>query len=97
MINNVLFRWYAALLRERFGGDEDVLSEIDIAEAMHGVSLGSLIREDSKLALKLRDAFRAVALEITRGQHTFPETDIDAKQVIQSFEELVRILDRLKV
>jgi hypothetical protein len=97
MINNHLFRWYASLLRDRFREDKELLSEIDITEAIHGVALSSVGQKDSRLALRLRDAFRAIAVEIVQGRHPFPETNIDSDKIVHSFEELIQILDRMKV
>jgi hypothetical protein len=99
MIQNSLFREFNAMVRKRVSDDSSLLFQLDMAEATNGVALDALYRENAKLAIRLRDAFMGVAIDISSGECHLPDPygespDATRKARASLFANLVDILER---
>ena len=92
MAQNAVFSTFASLVTTRFSDDEEVVSQVELAEAMNGVSLDVLYEEDSELAIRLRRAFQTVAKDVEQGKN-WPSGE--ASNEIQTlFAKLIKLLER---
>jgi hypothetical protein len=97
MISNRAFWWFAEVLTDRFADDEEVVYQVEVAEAVHGVSLDRLYKDDPQVAMRLRRAFRTVAEEIRDGQQEVEYSCESEEKFRALFGNLVEILDRWDV
>jgi hypothetical protein len=99
MLKNVLFWEFNAMVRKRVSDDSSLLFQLDMTEATNGVALDALYRENPKLAIRLRDAFMGVAIDIASGKCHLPDpydesSDAGRKACASLFANLVDILER---
>ncbi|MEW4566960.1 hypothetical protein AB1L88_03745 [Tautonia sp. JC769] len=94
MAQNAVFSAFARLVTTRFSDDEEVISQVELAKAMNGVSLDVLYEEDSELAIRLRRAFQTVAKDVEQGKNW---TSGEASTEIQIlFANLAELLERFQ-
>ena len=84
---------------DRFADDEQVVSQVELAEAANGVSLDVLYDDEPKLAIRLRRALRTIANDIVSGSYVLPVDEQEWTREMQekcraSFATLVQLLDR---
>ncbi len=92
MAQNAVFSTFASLVTTRFSDDEEVVSQVELAEAMNGVSLDVLYEDDSEVAIRLRRAFQTVAKDVEQGKNW---SSGEANSEIQSlFANLTKLLER---
>lgn len=94
MIQNAIFAEFAALTVQQYANDEDVVSEIQLADAMNGVSLDILYRNQPAIAMRLRLAFQMIAEEIAEGRVEPSLGRLQSREVRDSFAKLVQLLRR---
>lgn len=92
MAQNAVFSTFAGLVTARYSDDEEVVSQVELAEAMNGVSLDVLYEEDPELAVRLRRAFHTVAKDVEHGKDW---ASGGANTEIQTlFANLAKLLER---
>jgi len=94
MIQNAIFAEFAALTVQQYANDEDVVSEIQLADTMNGVSLDILYRNQPAIAMRLRLAFQMIAEEIAEGRVEPSLGRLQSREVRDSFAKLVQLLRR---
>lgn len=94
IVQNVAFAAFARIVVERYTRDTELVSGIAIAEAFHGVSLDLVFEEQPDLAIRMRDAFRTVADEVSQGIVPLFEVVADNDRIRGKFSELSQLLRR---
>ena len=99
MIKNSIFSCFARMVVDQYVHDPGIVSQVELAEAMNGISLDILYESQPELAMRLRNALRAVANRIVRGDLSasddvsHPPADV-LTQHQPSFIPLIQLLDR---
>lgn len=94
MAKNSVFAEFSKWVIPRNESDIEVVSLIEISEACGGISLDHVSRDQPELAIRLRDAFLAVAEEIASGTGTLPGAVANDAAIQSHFSELCVLLRR---
>ena len=94
MVQNRVYSEFSRLVIERNGHDPEVVNNLEMAEAFGGVSLDVVCKDQPDLAIRLRDAFRAVAEDIGCGAVTLPGAVPDDAAIRSKFSELSVLLGK---
>lgn len=94
---NWVFRWFVGIVSARYASDKELTSELQQIVHVNGVSLDLVYERNEDLALRMQDAFRETADEVSAGIHILPITNPPPEmqeQLKQQFADLVSMLDR---
>ncbi len=94
MAQNRIFHAFAAEVVGRFSGDDEIVRQVELAEATNGVSLDLLYEEHPELSIRLRQAFQSAANDVAQGGTSLSGGAIDSTQIRSLFFNLVKLLDR---
>ena len=99
MASNAIFAIFAAEVKELFAHDIEVIEEIRIAEALHGISLDELLKRNPELALRFVSAIRAAAESIIAGipPQISQIAGRDVELAKPHFQELLLLTERFKL
>ena len=92
MAQNVVFCEFANLVIDQFLDDKEIISQVELAEAMNGISLDDLYEENPKLAIRLRRAFQTVAKDVGQGRNWASDKSKIDIQIL--FVNLVKLLEK---
>lgn len=94
MVQNAIFAVFCNFIIERNKNDSEVVSTVETAAAFGGVSLDVVFNDQPALAIRLSEAFLAVADEVGCGSVTLSGVVADHAVIRSKFAELSLLLRR---